>query len=60
MGGAQGLAITMTQGVGLIVEADRWRVERRSHLQQVEAATEDLEARPPGVEVEQTPAGAAR
>ena len=43
MGGAQGLAITMNQGVGLIVEADRWRVERRLHLQQVDAATAELE-----------------
>jgi urocanate hydratase len=43
MGGAQGLAITMNQGVGLIVEADRWRVERRLHLQQVDAATEDMQ-----------------
>src|SRR5262249_47643227 len=43
MGGAQGLAITMNQGVGLIVEADRWRVERRLRLQQVDAATEDLQ-----------------
>src|SRR3989442_14653035 len=43
MGGAQGLAITMNQGVGLIVEADRWRVERRLHLQQVDTATEDVE-----------------
>src|SRR5215468_4693709 len=43
MGGAQGLAITMNQGVGLIVEADPWRVERRLHLQQVDAATEDME-----------------
>src|SRR3989449_2246450 len=43
MGGAQGLAITMNQGVGLIVEADRWRVERRLRLQQVDVATEDLQ-----------------
>src|SRR5438093_2546980 len=43
MGGAQGLAITLNQGVGLIVEADRWRVDRRLHLQQVDAATADLE-----------------
>src|SRR5262249_58911085 len=43
MGGAQGLAITMNQGVGLIVEADPWRVERRLRLQQVDAATADVQ-----------------
>src|SRR5215831_5631074 len=43
MGGAQGLAITMNRGVGLIVEADRWRVERRLRLQQVDAATDDVQ-----------------
>src|SRR3989442_7219016 len=46
MGGAQGLAITMNQGVGLIVEADRWRVERRLHLQQIDVATADPEQAP--------------
>src|SRR5512146_1559555 len=34
MGGAQPLAITMNEGVGLIVEVDRWRAERRLSLRQ--------------------------
>jgi urocanate hydratase len=29
MGGAQPLAITMNEGVGLVVEVDPWRAERR-------------------------------
>ena len=43
MGGAQPLAITMNEGVGLIVEVDRWRAERRLSLRQVDAITDDLE-----------------
>ncbi len=43
MGGAQPLAITMNQGVGLIVEVDRWRAERRLALRQIDAITDDLE-----------------
>src|SRR5205807_7154197 len=43
MGGAQGLAITMNQGVGLIVEADRWRIERRLQLKQIDVAANDLD-----------------
>jgi urocanate hydratase len=43
MGGAQPLAITLNEGVGLIVEADRWRVERRLGLRQLDVATDDLE-----------------
>ena len=43
MGGAQPLAITMNEGVGLIVEADRWRAERRLSLRQVDAISDDLE-----------------
>jgi urocanate hydratase len=43
MGGAQPLAITLNEGVGLIVEVDRWRVERRLSLRQVDAATDNLE-----------------
>ena len=29
MGGAQPLAVTMNEGVGLLVEVDPWRIERR-------------------------------
>jgi urocanate hydratase len=43
MGGAQPLAITMNQGVGLIVEVDRWRAERRLSLRQIDAITDNLE-----------------
>jgi urocanate hydratase len=43
MGGAQPLAITMNEGIGLIVEVDRWRAERRLSLRQVDAITDNLE-----------------
>jgi urocanate hydratase len=43
MGGAQPLAITMNEGVGLIVEVDRWRAERRLALEQVDRITGNLE-----------------
>ncbi|RMG74845.1 MAG: urocanate hydratase, partial [Chloroflexi bacterium] len=43
MGGAQPLAITMNEGVGLIVEVDRWRAERRLALQQIDTITDNLE-----------------
>ena len=43
MGGAQPLSVTMNGGVGLFVEVDRWRAERRLELRQVNALTDDLE-----------------
>ena len=43
MGGAQPLAITMNEGVGLIVEVDPWRANRRLELRQVDVVTQDLE-----------------
>jgi urocanate hydratase len=43
MGGAQPLAVTMNGGVGLIVEVDRRRAERRLSLRQVDAITDNLE-----------------
>ncbi len=43
MGGAQPLAITMNEGVGLLVEVDRWRAERRLNLGQIDAITDSLE-----------------
>ncbi|MCC6613158.1 MAG: urocanate hydratase [Anaerolineae bacterium] len=43
MGGAQPLAVTMNEGVGLFVEVDRWRAERRLKLRQVDVVTDDLE-----------------
>jgi urocanate hydratase len=43
MGGAQPLAVTMNEGVGLIVEIDPWRAERRLKLRQVDVLSRDLE-----------------
>src|SRR5512147_2387032 len=37
MGGAQPLAVTMNEGVALIVEIDPWRAERRLKLRQLDA-----------------------
>jgi len=43
MGGAQPLAITMNEGVGVIVEVDRWRAERRLSMRQVDAVADNIE-----------------
>lgn len=43
MGGAQPLAVTMNEGVGLFVEVDPWRAERRLSMRQVDAVTDNLE-----------------
>src|SRR5215218_5800548 len=43
MGGAQAQAITFNGGVGLLVEVDKWRIERRLQLKQVDMATESLD-----------------
>ena len=43
MGGAQAQAITFNGGVGLLVEVDPWRIERRLQLKQVDVATESIE-----------------
>jgi urocanate hydratase len=43
MGGAQPLAITMNEGVGLLVEVDRWRAERRLSLRQLDMISDELE-----------------
>jgi urocanate hydratase len=43
MGGAQAQAITFNGGVGLLVEVDPWRIERRLQLRQVDVATESIE-----------------
>jgi urocanate hydratase len=43
MGGAQPLAVTMNNGVGLFVEVDRWRAERRQKLRQIDTITDNLE-----------------
>ncbi|MBN1261319.1 MAG: urocanate hydratase [Anaerolineae bacterium] len=43
MGGAQPLAITMNEGVGLIVEVDPWRAERRLKHRYVHEVVADLD-----------------
>lgn len=43
MGGAQAQAITFNGGVGLLVEADPWRIERRLRLKQVDVAADTLD-----------------
>lgn len=43
MGGAQPLAVTMNEGVGLFVEVDRWRAERRLQMRQIDRVTDSLE-----------------
>ncbi len=43
MGGAQPLAITMNEGVGLIVEVDPERAERRRAIGYVDTVVDDLE-----------------
>jgi urocanate hydratase len=42
MGGAQPLAVTMNGGVGLFIEVDPWRANRRLELRQVDCVTESL------------------
>ncbi|MFQ5612358.1 MAG: urocanate hydratase [Anaerolineae bacterium] len=43
MGGAQPLAVTMNEGVGLFVEVDAGRARRRLGLNQIDTVTDDLE-----------------
>src|SRR5574340_331680 len=43
MGGAQPMAITMNEGVGLIVEVDRQRAERRRSMGYVDTVVDTLE-----------------
>ena len=43
MGGAQAQAITFNGGVGLLVEVDPRRIDRRLQLKQVDAATENID-----------------
>jgi urocanate hydratase len=43
MGGAQAQAITFNGGVGLLVEVDPWRIERRLQLKQVDTKAENLD-----------------
>src|SRR5690349_13674608 len=43
MGGAQAQAITFNGGVGILVEVDPWRIERRLKLKQVDVAAESVD-----------------
>ena len=43
MGGAQAQAITFNGGVGILVEVDPWRIERRMNLKQIDVAAKDLD-----------------
>ena len=43
MGGAQAQAITFNGGVGILVEVDPWRIERRLALKQVDVAAESID-----------------
>ena len=43
MGGAQAQAITFNGGVGLLVEVDPWRIERRLQLKQLDRSSEDID-----------------
>lgn len=42
MGGAQPLAVTMNEGVALIVEIDEWRAHRRLEHQYIDEVAEDM------------------
>src|SRR5436305_2413720 len=43
MGGAQPQAVTFNGGVGIFVEVDPWRIERRLQLKQVDVQANDLD-----------------
>lgn len=43
MGGAQPLAVTMNEGVALVVEVAQWRIERRLRDRYLDKATDNLE-----------------
>ncbi|MGD9589513.1 MAG: urocanate hydratase [Pyrinomonadaceae bacterium] len=43
MGGAQAQAITFNGGVGILVEVDPWRIERRLQLKQLDVSTESID-----------------
>jgi urocanate hydratase len=43
MGGAQPLAVTMNEGVALVAEVDKERIQRRLRTKYVDTVTEDLE-----------------
>src|SRR5215831_5436863 len=43
MGGAQPLAITMNEGVALIAEVERWRIEKRLETKYLDLMIEDID-----------------
>lgn len=44
MGGAQPLAITMNEGVALIAEVEKWRIEKRLQTKYLDLMIEDIDA----------------
>lgn len=44
MGGAQPLAITMNNGVALIAEVEKWRIEKRLETRYLDVMMEDIDA----------------
>jgi urocanate hydratase len=44
MGGAQPLAITMNEGVALIAEVEKWRIEKRIETKYLDLMMEDIDA----------------
>ncbi len=43
MGGAQPLSVTMNDGVALVIEVDRHRIERRVETRYCDTIAEDLD-----------------
>ncbi|MEO7960389.1 MAG: urocanate hydratase, partial [Ginsengibacter sp.] len=43
MGGAQPLAITMNEGVALIAEVEKWRIEKRQQTKYLDECIEDID-----------------
>jgi urocanate hydratase len=43
MGGAQAQAITFNGGVGILVEVDPWRIDRRLQLKQIDTSTDSID-----------------
>ncbi|QEC44263.1 urocanate hydratase [Pseudobacter ginsenosidimutans] len=44
MGGAQPLAITMNEGVALVAEVEKWRIEKRLQTKYLDVMIEDIDA----------------
>ncbi len=44
MGGAQPLAITMNEGVALVAEVEKWRIEKRLQTKYLDLMIDDIDA----------------